>query len=102
MQIYCLVVKSVSCSEALKPPSAGLEQLQVPFMSSVTITTRLNVEEVLTRDAATAVAIVAARLLVLGIGPVTVALAGRAGAARAAISLDRVLGAGLVTVALQG
>ena len=101
MQIYALVVKSVSCSAGLTPQSAGLEQLQVPFTSSVAVIPRLGVQEVLTRDTATAVAVVAARRLVLGSGAIAVALAGRAGAARAAVSLDRVLGAGLVTVALE-
>lgn len=62
---------------------------------------RLGVEEVLTRDTAAAVAVAAAGRLILGSGAVTVALAGRAGAARAAVSLDRILGAGLVTVALE-
>lgn len=53
------------------------------------------------RGTAAAVTRVAARLLILGIGPGTVALTGRASAARAAGTLDGVLGAGLLAVAVQ-
>lgn len=101
--IYFLVVKSTSCSEGLKLPSAAFSQVQAPAIRKSVSTSEPSQsrDSVLTSSSGAACAGRSRGLGVLGSGTIAGAFASRTSTARAAGSGDGVLGWGLVAGAVE-